>query len=64
MRMAAGGSLPNSTVERPAGSHSLAAAAHRARWAPEHLRMRNFLRPDGESKRLPCSGGWVRLLND
>lgn len=25
-------SLPNLTVDRTAGSHSLAAAAHRARW--------------------------------
>lgn len=27
----------NNAVERPAGSHSLAAAAHRERWADEEI---------------------------
>jgi hypothetical protein len=33
---------PNSAVEQPAGSHSLAAAAHRERWAARMAGMDNF----------------------
>jgi hypothetical protein len=40
---AASGGAHNNAVEQTAGSHSLAAAAHRERWAPNQTRNKGMV---------------------